>query len=262
MSRRSAASASPLGAGAAAAGAAPAGTAAWQCRSRRAGSARTRRGSGSPPPLPRERGSRGLRPHRRPMSPGGEASAVRGRAPPSSTSATCPGTLTLRHAPRTTPCWSSRKVQRSMPMYLRPYMLFSTQTPYFSQTSRARIGGEDERELVLFLEFVVRGDRILRDADHHRAGSAIVRERVAKPAGFGGAARGVVLRIKVQHHLFPLELRQGDAAVAVGGQREIRGFVADLDTHRGVVSCCCAARPRRLVDQAVIPAADLARSAS
>src|SRR6266567_9267266 len=46
-----------------------------------------------------------------------------------STSATCPGTLTLCQTLRMTPSLSIRKVARSMPMYLRPYMLFSTQTP-------------------------------------------------------------------------------------------------------------------------------------
>src|SRR5688572_16868078 len=46
-----------------------------------------------------------------------------------STSSTWPGTFTLRQMPRITPLPSIRKVARSMPMYLRPYMLFSTQTP-------------------------------------------------------------------------------------------------------------------------------------
>jgi hypothetical protein len=46
-----------------------------------------------------------------------------------STSATWPGILTLCQTPRTTPPLSMRKVLRSMPMYLRPYMLFSTHTP-------------------------------------------------------------------------------------------------------------------------------------
>src|SRR5262249_18638859 len=52
-----------------------------------------------------------------------------------STWATWPGTLTLCQTLRTTPSLSIRKVLRSMPMYLRPYMLFRTQTPYFSVTS-------------------------------------------------------------------------------------------------------------------------------
>ena len=46
-----------------------------------------------------------------------------------STSSTWPGTLTLRQMPRMTPLASTRNVARSMPMYLRPYMLFSTQVP-------------------------------------------------------------------------------------------------------------------------------------
>src|SRR5579871_1470195 len=46
-----------------------------------------------------------------------------------STSATWPGTFTLRQTRRITPDLSIRKVDRSMPMYLRPYMLFSTQAP-------------------------------------------------------------------------------------------------------------------------------------
>src|SRR6516165_1807367 len=62
-----------------------------------------------------------------------------------STSATWPGTLTLCHTPRTIPAPSIRNVARSMPMYLRPYMLFSTHTPYFSHTSapasEARMNG-------------------------------------------------------------------------------------------------------------------------
>src|SRR3954468_22873963 len=50
------------------------------------------------------------------------------------------------------------------------------------------IGSEDKRERVLLLEPVVCGDRVARHADHRRAGPAEIRERVAKAAGFGGAA--------------------------------------------------------------------------
>ncbi len=60
------------------------------------------------------------------------AKAVRGRQTAfaaASTSSTWPGTLTLRQMLRMTPFGSIRKVERSMPMYLRPYMLFSTQVP-------------------------------------------------------------------------------------------------------------------------------------
>src|SRR6266481_4455270 len=48
---------------------------------------------------------------------------------------------------RMTPLSSISTVVRSMPMYLRPYMLFCTQTPYFSQTSplssEARVKGSE-----------------------------------------------------------------------------------------------------------------------
>jgi hypothetical protein len=45
------------------------------------------------------------------------------------TSAACPGTFTLCHAFTTRPSAPTRNVARSIPMYLRPYMDFSTHTP-------------------------------------------------------------------------------------------------------------------------------------
>jgi len=47
----------------------------------------------------------------------------------SSTASTWPGTFTLRHALTMVPSLSIRNVDRSTPIYLRPYMLFSTHTP-------------------------------------------------------------------------------------------------------------------------------------
>ena len=59
-----------------------------------------------------------------------------GRTPPyfsasaaSSTSSAWPGTFTFRQTLRITPLPSMRKVERSMPIYFLPYMLFSTHTP-------------------------------------------------------------------------------------------------------------------------------------
>lgn len=46
-----------------------------------------------------------------------------------STSAAWPGTRTLRQIRASLPPLSIRKVERSMPMYLRPYMFFSTHEP-------------------------------------------------------------------------------------------------------------------------------------
>src|SRR5271169_3842406 len=93
------------------------------------------------------------------------------------------------------------------------------------------IGGENERQAVLFLELVVRGDRILGDADNDSARATVIRERIAKPAGLCGAARGVVLRVEIQNDFFAAELGEAHTALAVGRQGEIGGFSAELYTH-------------------------------
>lgn len=46
-----------------------------------------------------------------------------------STSSAWPGTRTFGQLARTLPSWPIRKVARWIPMDVRPYMLFSTQTP-------------------------------------------------------------------------------------------------------------------------------------
>jgi len=46
-----------------------------------------------------------------------------------STASAWPGTFTLRQILAILPFSSMRKVERSTPIYLRPYMLFSTHTP-------------------------------------------------------------------------------------------------------------------------------------
>src|SRR5438067_7196326 len=97
-----------------------------------------------------------------------------------------------------------------------------------------RVGGKDERQLVLLLEFVMRDDRVARHADHCGAGLAVIGEGVTKTASLRGAARGVVLGIKVQHQRLAAQRRQTDAAITVGGHREIRSLVADRDAHRAV----------------------------
>src|ERR1700683_110257 len=50
------------------------------------------------------------------------------------TSAAWPVTLTLRQTFFTRPSEPTRKVLRSMPIYFRPYIDFSTHVPYFSAT--------------------------------------------------------------------------------------------------------------------------------
>src|SRR5262249_7711327 len=67
------------------------------------------------------------------------------------TSSTSPGTFTLRQRPRITPFPSMRNVERSIPMYLRPYMLFSTQTPYFLATAVSSSEASVNGSLYFFL---------------------------------------------------------------------------------------------------------------
>src|SRR3984893_17941733 len=115
--------------------------------------------------------------------------------------------------------------------FLDPHAVFLARVP-------AGVGGENERQPVLLLELVVRGYRVLRNADDHRTGPAIIREGIAEAASLGGAARGVVLRVEIEHHLLALELRQGDAARTIGGQCEIGGFFAGLDAHPELSPVC------------------------
>src|SRR3984893_2086005 len=98
------------------------------------------------------------------------------------------------------------------------------------------VGGESEGQLVLLLELVVRGDGVLRDPDYGGLDLTEFREGVAKAAGLRGAAGGVILGIKIQHYFLAAQLGQGDLAVAVGRQGEIRRLVADLDTRRACSS--------------------------
>src|SRR5246127_1909234 len=83
------------------------------------------------------------------------------------------------------------------------HALFDPDAVFFADIG-ARIGSEDERELMLLLELVMRSDRVLRDPDNHRSRAAIVCERVAKPACFSGAAGGIVLGIEIEDDFFAL----------------------------------------------------------
>src|SRR5215831_2569915 len=151
---------------------------------------------------------------------------------------------------------------------LDPHAVFLAHIP-------AGVGGQDERQPMLLLELVVRGHRILRYADHHRSCPAIVREGIAKAASLGGAARGVVLRVEIEHHLLAAELGQGDAARTIGRQCEIGSFFTGLDAHSELSPLCSTAwiaarraglsinrryQPRTCAVAAVISASSRAKS--
>src|SRR5207249_1578679 len=84
--------------------------------------ARPSRGSPPPPAAARPQGAGTSGPIRQRSYLGNAWAAA-------STSAAWPGTLTLRQLLAMRPALSIRKVERSTPMYLRPYIDFSTHTP-------------------------------------------------------------------------------------------------------------------------------------
>src|SRR5687768_14291746 len=64
-----------------------------------------------------------------------------------------------------------------------------------------RIRKQIEREPHLFLEALVGGERVARNAEHPGAGAPELRMEVAEVGALGGAAGRVVLGIEVQDHL-------------------------------------------------------------
>src|SRR5260221_10178882 len=120
----------------------------------------------------------------------------------------------------------------------------------------ALIGGEDERQRIFLLELVVRPHRVPGNAYDRRGDLGEVGHRVAKAAGFLSAAGGVVLGIEIHHDLLAALRLEGDAAVAIGRQREIRRLVADRKVHLcfsesglvgGNLVCACAAGSSMMV---------------
>ena len=116
-----------------------------------------------------------------------------------STSAAWPVTLTLRQALAIFPALSIRNVLRSMPIYLRPYIDFSTQVPYFSAT--ACVSSDASGNVSSYFSanfsigFILSGDTPITSMPM----SAELRQRFLERAGFLGAAGRVGLRIEIQH---------------------------------------------------------------
>src|SRR6185437_4735661 len=87
-----------------------------------------------------------------------------------------------------------------------------------------------EGQLVLRLELLMALHLIGRHPKDHGFRFVEPRERVAKLAGFRGAAAGVVLGIEVEDDRFPLEIPQRETLTGVGVERERRGWFSD-DGH-------------------------------
>src|SRR6185437_8156342 len=73
------------------------------------------------------------------------------------TSAAWPVTLTFLHTRAIFPSLSIRNVLRSMPMYFRPYIDFSTQVPYLSATARDSSDASGNVSLYLAANFSIGG---------------------------------------------------------------------------------------------------------
>src|SRR5258708_3413532 len=71
-----------------------------------------------------------------------------------------------------------------------------------------------EREPHLFLEALVRGSRIARDAEYPGCGAPELTVQVAKVGPFGSAARGVVLGVEVQDELLAAQRGEREPSAA------------------------------------------------
>src|SRR5687768_6391582 len=112
------------------------------------------------------------------------------------------------------------KVLRSMPRTCFPYIIFCFMTPNCRQTASS--GSEQlERELHLFLEALVRLQRVAGDAEDLAAGALEGAVLVAEVRALGAAAGRVVLRIEVQCELAAAERGEVKRAAAGGGETEV-----------------------------------------
>ena len=106
-------------------------------------------------------------------------------------------------------------------MYSLPYSFFSLITSN-SWHRLVPVADQLEREALLGLEVLVRLQAVTRHAEHHGVGCGKGFMLVAEALAFGGAARGAVLRVEVQHHLPALEVGQAHGLPAGGLGLEVR----------------------------------------
>src|SRR5690606_19182011 len=88
------------------------------------------------------------------------------------------------------------------------------------------VAGELERELVPGAEVGVALHRVARDAQHLGAGLAQLRVQRGKVLAFAGAARGVVLRVEVQHQPAAAVVAEGSTAAVAQRQRKVGNGIA------------------------------------
>src|SRR3954449_7180883 len=97
------------------------------------------------------------------------------------------------------------------------------------------VGQQRERQLVLRLELLVRGDGVGADAEHLRARALELAPGVADAAGLARAAGRVVLGIEVEDDRLAAQLGEPDGLAAVGLELEVRSRLAFFD-HAGTLA--------------------------
>src|ERR1041384_2328620 len=93
------------------------------------------------------------------------------------------------------------------------------------------VGGERDAELVLVAEFVLRLDRVGRNAEHIRVDLVESALQPAERNRFPGAARRVGLGVEKENQLAALEISQRYGAPTVTRQGESRRLCTDRGDH-------------------------------
>jgi len=91
------------------------------------------------------------------------------------------------------------------------------------------IRGKRHGELVLRLEFVVRGDAVFRDADHDCASLLEGLGILGEGNGLCSATRGIILRVEVEHDGFAFQVRERCFAAAIGRKVKRGRLVPDFE---------------------------------
>src|SRR4029077_3860253 len=93
------------------------------------------------------------------------------------------------------------------------------------------IAEQRERQLVLRAELLVGLAVIRRNAEHHGAELLDLAPVIAKAAGLLATPRSVILRIEVQNHLAPAQIRERTLLALPVLEREGGCLLAFLDRH-------------------------------
>ena len=89
------------------------------------------------------------------------------------------------------------------------------------------------REIIFRFEFVVGRSAVFRDSNDNGARISKGFRIFCKGQSFSRATRGIVLRLKIQHHRLALDSGKRNPATAIRRQIEIRSAVSGLEFSGG-----------------------------